>query len=247
MTESFSNYSLFWIQATLAPPATGKMFKGLLICYAVVLSTFFTVAVAGYWAFGNQAQGNLFQNLESSNPKWLNFLSNFLVLAQLFAVALVSIHNIRHNFSLSQQFLQETISNNAHVHKLLQVYAQPTFEIFEGRTSDVKKGKYAARNLVPRFFVRIGFVAFATLVAAALPFFGDINAVIGAFGFMPLDFVVPFVLFAATFNPSPRTFKFWLHCTIIIVFSLVGLLGCIASVRQVAVDATSYKLFANLD
>ena len=91
------------------------------------------------------------------------------MLAQLFAVALVSIHNIRHNFSLSQQFLQETISNNAHVHKLLQVYAQPTFEIFEGRTSDVEKGKCAARNLIPRFLVRIGFVAFARSGCSSAP------------------------------------------------------------------------------
>jgi amino acid permease len=127
------------------------------------------------------------------------------------------------------------------------VYSQPTFEIFEGRSANVEKGKYAARNLIPRFFLRVGFVAFATLVSAALPFFGDINAIIGAFGFTPLDFVLPFILFAATFHPSPRTFKYWLHWTVIVVFTLVGLLGCIASVRQVAVDASSYKLFANLE
>lgn len=87
----------------MAPPVAGKMFKGLLICYAVVLSTFFTVAAAGYWAFGNEAQGNIFLNLESYVPKWLNFLSNILVLAQLLAVALVSIQNILYNSSVSEK------------------------------------------------------------------------------------------------------------------------------------------------
>lgn len=67
------------------------MFKGLLICYAVLIATFFSVAVAGYWAFGNEAEGNIFINLQPFLPKWLNFLSNFFVLAQLLAVALVRI------------------------------------------------------------------------------------------------------------------------------------------------------------
>ncbi|KAG7946252.1 hypothetical protein I3843_14G030300 [Carya illinoinensis] len=43
------------IQATIAPPVQGKMFKGLCVCYAVIASTFFSVAISGYWAFGNHA------------------------------------------------------------------------------------------------------------------------------------------------------------------------------------------------
>ncbi len=72
------------------------MFKGLLICYAVVISTFFSVAGAGYWAFGNASAGNIFTNLAPSGgvaliPNWLLFLANIFVIADLFAVALVSI------------------------------------------------------------------------------------------------------------------------------------------------------------
>ena len=83
------------IQATLAPPTTGKMFKGLLICYAVVLSTFFSVSISGYWAFGNLASGNIFLNFAPSGepaliPNWLIILANILILTQLFAVSLVS-------------------------------------------------------------------------------------------------------------------------------------------------------------
>ncbi|KAG0629440.1 hypothetical protein M758_1G103800 [Ceratodon purpureus] len=101
IATTYGNGIIPEIQATLAPPVTGKMFKGLLLCYAVVLSTFFTVAAAGYYAFGNEAQGNIFLNLEPYVPKWLNFLSNILVLAQLLAVALVSIQNNIHKFSFS--------------------------------------------------------------------------------------------------------------------------------------------------
>ncbi|KAH9542608.1 hypothetical protein CY35_13G016000 [Sphagnum magellanicum] len=83
------------IQATLAPPVSGKMFKGLLICYAVVISTFFSVAGAGYWAFGNASAGNIFLNFAPSGgvaliPNWLLFLANMFIIAELFAVALLS-------------------------------------------------------------------------------------------------------------------------------------------------------------
>ena len=88
--------NILQFQATLAPPVGKKMFKGLLICYAVVVTTFFSVAISGYWAFGNQAAGYILTNLApretpSLVPNWLIYLANIFVLAQLFAVALVSI------------------------------------------------------------------------------------------------------------------------------------------------------------
>jgi hypothetical protein len=72
------------------------MLKGLLICYAIVISTFFSVANAIYWAFGNASTCNIFTNLAPSGgvaliPNWLLFLDNMFVIAELFVVALVSI------------------------------------------------------------------------------------------------------------------------------------------------------------
>jgi amino acid permease len=110
----------------------------------------------------------------------------------------------------------------------------------------VGKGMHSIRNFLPRAILRTIFVALSTLVAAAIPFFGDIAAFIGAVGFTPLDFVLPFVLYSATFKPSPRTFKFWLYKFIMIFFSVVALVGCVSSVRQIIEDSKTYKLFANL-
>ncbi|KAE8691826.1 hypothetical protein F3Y22_tig00110879pilonHSYRG00135 [Hibiscus syriacus] len=64
-----------------------------------------------------------------------------------------------------------------------------------------------------------------------LPFFGDINAVVGAFGFMPLDFVLPAVFFNLTFKPSKQSLIFWLNVTIAVVFSALGVIAAIAAVR----------------
>ncbi|KAG6436121.1 hypothetical protein SASPL_101005 [Salvia splendens] len=105
------------------------------------------------------------------------------------------------------------------LHNSAVVYLQPTNEILERTFADAKKGEFSASNMVPRLISRSLYVAVATTIAAMLPFFGDINALIGAFGFMPLDFVLPFVLFNATFKPSKRGLTFWVNTSIAVVFS----------------------------
>lgn len=219
IATTYGNGIIPEIQATLAPPVSGKMFKGLCICYTVVVSTFFSVAVSGYWAFGNQSSGNLMSNFAPSGqpalvPNWLNFLANMFILMQLFAVALV--------------------------------YSQPTFEVLEGRASDASVGRFSLRNLLPRMVLRGLYVALTTLFASMIPFFGDINGLIGAFGFLPLDFIFPMIFYNLVFKPSRRSLIFWFNTLIALVYALLCVLGSIAAVRQIALDANSYKLFANL-
>lgn len=84
---------VFFVQATLAPPVKGKMFKGLCICYTVVIVTFFSVAISGYWAFGNQAAGIILSNfLIGGNPllpKWFLMMTYVFTLLQVLAVGVV--------------------------------------------------------------------------------------------------------------------------------------------------------------
>ncbi|EMS57059.1 hypothetical protein TRIUR3_16472 [Triticum urartu] len=157
IATTYGNGIIPEIQATVVAPVTGKMFKGLCLCYAVVVTTFFSVATAGYWAFGNAAQGLLLNNFMVDSrpviPVWLLLMAELFTLVQLSATA--------------------------------TVYLQPTNEVLEGLLSDPKAGQYAARNVVPRLVSRTLAVAFGTTIAAMIPFFGDMNALIGAFGFMP--------------------------------------------------------------
>ncbi|KVH90693.1 hypothetical protein Ccrd_007274 [Cynara cardunculus var. scolymus] len=197
VATTFGNGIIPEIQATLAPPVKGKMFKGLCVCYAVVTVTFFSVAISGYWAFGNEAEGLI--------------LSNFL----------------------------------DHDGNPL-VYLQPTNEVLEKTFADPTRGEFSARNVVPRVISRSISVILATTIAAMLPFFGDINAMIGAFGFFPLDFVLPMVLFNMTFKPSKRSPMFWLNSSIAVIFSAVSVTAAVAAVRQISLDAKTYKLFANV-
>lgn len=83
----------FYLQATIAPPVKGKMFKGLCVCYAVVTVTFFSVAISGYWAFGNQSEGLILSNFLDDGkplvPKWFIFMTNMFTILQLSAVGVV--------------------------------------------------------------------------------------------------------------------------------------------------------------
>ncbi|CAA6667568.1 unnamed protein product [Spirodela intermedia] len=205
IATSYGNGIIPEIQATVAPPVTGKMFKGLCLCYSIVVTTFFSVATSGYWAFGKQT---------TLVPRWLLLMANAFTLLQLSAVAVV--------------------------------YLQPTNEVLEGVLSDPERNQYSTRNVVPRLISRSISVAIATTIAAMLPFFGDINGVIGAFGFLPLDFVIPSVMYNLTFRPPKRGATFWVNTAIASVFSLVAVVASVAAVRQIALDAKDYRLFAEV-
>ncbi|PKA67160.1 GABA transporter 1 [Apostasia shenzhenica] len=218
ISMTYGNGIIPEIQATVAPPVGRKVLKGLCLCYVVVVSTFFTVAISGYWAFGNRAQGNVLSNFIVDDraliPKWFIIMTNVFTVLQIFVVSIV--------------------------------YLQPMNEVLEVFFADPKKAQYSTRNVTPRIAFRSLVVVVSTAIAAMLPFFGDIAAVVGAFCILPLDFVVPAVMYNITFRPPTRGFIFWTNLAIVAVFSALTVAGCIAAVRQVVLDAKTYKLFANL-
>ncbi|RWR96518.1 putative GABA transporter 2 isoform X1 [Cinnamomum micranthum f. kanehirae] len=218
LASLFGNGILPEIQATVAPPVTGKMFKGLVLCYSVIFVTFYSAAVSGYWAFGNKSSSNILKSLmpdegPSLAPTWLLGLAVVFVLLQLFAIGLV--------------------------------YSQVAYEIMEKKSADVKQGMFSKRNLVPRLFLRTIYMVLCAFVAAMLPFFGDINGVVGAIGFIPLDFILPMLLYNMTHNPSRTSVTFWLNISIIVVFTGTGIMGAFSSVRKLVLDAHKFKLFSS--
>ncbi|WOH12270.1 hypothetical protein DCAR_0831772 [Daucus carota subsp. sativus] len=214
----YGNGILPEIQATLAPPVTGKMVKGLTMCYSVIFITFYSAAISGYWVFGNKASSNILNSLLPDEgpalaPTWVLGLAVIFVLLQLFAIGLV--------------------------------YSQVAYEIMEKKSADVKQGLFSKRNLIPRLILRSLYMVICGFFAAMLPFFGDISAVVGAIGFIPLDFILPMLLYNMTFKPPRSSYTFWLNNTIMIVFTCVGLLGTFSSVRKLIHDANKFKLFSS--
>ncbi|XP_040863381.1 GABA transporter 1 isoform X2 [Glycine max] len=128
----------------------------------------------------------------------------------------------------------------------IQVYLQPTNEVLEQTFGDPKSPEFSKRNVIPRVISRSLAIAISTTIAAMLPFFGDINSLIGAFGFIPLDFILPMVFYNLTFKPSKRSPVFWLNVIIVVAFSALGAIAAVAAVRQIVLDAKNYQLFANV-
>ncbi|GAB2234868.1 hypothetical protein Droror1_Dr00004136 [Drosera rotundifolia] len=216
IATTYGNGIIPEIQATLAPPVKGKMFKGLCVCYAVVGATFITVSVSGYWAFGKKANSFILYNFFNDGnlllPKWFVVMTIVFIIVQLSAVAVV--------------------------------YLQPTNEALERWFADPTRAQFSIRNVMARLVTRSLSVAISTTIAVMLPFFGDLNALLGAIGFLPLDFVLPVVFFNLTLQPSKRNPVFWLNATIIVIFSLVTIVAVFASVRQIVLDMKDYQLFS---
>ncbi|PRQ56315.1 putative amino acid transporter, transmembrane domain-containing protein [Rosa chinensis] len=156
------------------------MLKGLCVCYAVVLSIFFSAAISGYWAFGNQAKGTILLNFLVDEkpllPTWVLLRTNVFTFLQVAAVSVV--------------------------------YSQPTNEVLERKFVNAEIDQFSVRNVVPKLVYRSLSVVIATTVAAMCPFFGDINALIGAFGCIPLDFILPMVFHNDVFKPSKYSLLF---------------------------------------
>lgn len=126
-----------------------------------------------------------------------------------------------------------------------QVYSQVAYEIMETKSADVNQGMFSKRNLIPRIILRSLYMIFCGFFAAMLPFFGDINGVVGALGFIPLDFILPMLLYNITYKPSRSSLIYWINNIIMVVFTGVGLLGSFSSIRKLVLDASKFKLFSD--
>ncbi|CAI0408640.1 unnamed protein product [Linum tenue] len=127
----------------------------------------------------------------------------------------------------------------------IQVYSQVAFEVMEKKSADPNRGMFSMRNLIPRIVLRSLYMGICGLLAAMLPFFGDINGIVGALGFIPLDFILPMLLYNMTYRPSKSSVMYWMNIAIMFVFTGVGLLGAFSSVRKLVLDADKFKLFSS--
>lgn len=115
----------------------------------------------------------------------------------------------------------------------------------EKKSADVRQGMFSKRNLIPRIILRTIYMVLCGFVAAMLPFFGDINGVVGALGFIPLDFVLPMLLYNMTHKPPKSSFTYWINISIMIVFTGAGIMGAFSSIRKLVLDANQFKLFSS--
>ncbi|CAJ2627754.1 unnamed protein product [Trifolium pratense] len=132
-----------------------------------------------------------------------------------------------------------------------QIYCRPTYAFFEGRKESNKStSHFPLRSQLIRLFFTSIYMILVTLIAAAMPFFGDFVSICGAIGFTPLDFVFPALAYLKAGNIAKNSklgiLMKPLNVLIATWFSVVAILGCIGAVRSIVEDIKSYKFFHDM-
>ncbi|KAL6968236.1 hypothetical protein U1Q18_034037 [Sarracenia purpurea var. burkii] len=132
-----------------------------------------------------------------------------------------------------------------------QIYCRPTYAYFEETMLSRKTaGRLPLQKQIVRLVFTSIYMVLMTLVAAAMPFFGDFVSICGAIGFTPLDFVFPALAYLkAGKNPGnakTRRLLMFLNLTIAASFSIVAVLGCVGAVRFIVKDVETYRFFHDM-
>lgn len=133
----------------------------------------------------------------------------------------------------------------------IQIYCRPTYAYFEDRMlHDKHPSHFPFSDRLIRLILTSVYMVVITLVAAAMPFFGDFVSICGAVGFTPLDFVFPAIAFLKAGrmpkNSKLRLFIQVFNLAIAAWFSVVAVLGCIGAVRFITEDIKTYKFFHDM-
>ncbi|XP_076946660.1 GABA transporter 1-like [Bidens hawaiensis] len=129
-----------------------------------------------------------------------------------------------------------------------QIYCRPTYAYFEEKMTPSKQtNRFPLENHLLRLAFTSIYMGLITLVAAAMPFFGDFVSICGAIGFTPLDFVFP-VLAHLKAGKMPKNSSPIVIFNIVIAtwFSAVAVMGCIGAVKFIIDDIKTYKFFHDM-
>ncbi|KXG23106.1 amino acid permease 3 [Sorghum bicolor] len=208
---SFSNV-LIEIQDTIkAPPPseTAVMNKATALSIATTTAFYALCGCMGYAAFGNAAPDNLLTGFGFYEPFWLVDVANAAIVVHLVGA--------------------------------YQVFCQPIYAFVESRAAaawpesafiskELRLGPFVPSAL--RLVWRSAFVCLATVVAMALPFFGSVVGLIGAFTFWPLTVYFPVEMYIKQRAVTRRSAQ-WIClkalAAVCLVVSVVATAGSIAS------------------
>ncbi|KAG5246293.1 GABA transporter [Salix suchowensis] len=132
-----------------------------------------------------------------------------------------------------------------------QIYCRPTYAYFEkNMLRSNTASHFPLKNHLIRLVCTTIYIVLITLIAAAMPFFGDFVSICGAIGFTPLDFVFPAIAYLKS-GRMPKNMELRISVQILNLaiatwFSVVAVLGCIGAVRFIVEDIKTYKFFHDI-
>ncbi|KAL0381796.1 UNVERIFIED_CONTAM: Lysine histidine transporter 1 [Sesamum angustifolium] len=123
-----------------------------------------------------------------------------------------------------------------------QVYAMAVFDMME--TLLVKKLKFRPTWSL-RFISRSTYVAFTMFIAITFPFFNGLLAFFGGFAFAPTTYFLPCIIWLAICKPRRFSLSWFTNWVCIIFGVLLMIAGPIGGLRQIILQAKTYKIYGS--
>ncbi|KAL2928678.1 Lysine histidine transporter 1 [Bienertia sinuspersici] len=187
----------------------------------------------------------------SKIPMWKGSLLAYIIIGLCyFPVAFVGYYafgnNVEDNVLLSLEkpiwlIAAANIFVVIHVIGSYQVYAMPIFDMLESfLVLRMKCRPTRMLRIVTRYF----YVAITMFIGIAFPFFGSLLSVLGGIAFAPTSFYLPCIIWLIIRKPKKYSTSWFCNWLFIIFGVSLTILAPIGAVREIVVQANTFKFFS---
>ncbi|KAK8934511.1 Lysine histidine transporter 1 [Platanthera zijinensis] len=187
----------------------------------------------------------------SKKPMWRGVLIAYIVVALCyFPVALVGFwafgNSVEDDILISLQkprWLIATANMMVVIHVIgsYQIYAMPVFDMAE--TVLVKKLHFPP-GIVLRLIARSTYVAITMFLGMTFPFFSGLLGFFGGFAFAPTTYFLPCVMWLSLYKPRKYSLSWIANWICIVLGVLLMVLSPIGGLRQIILQAKTYKFYS---
>ncbi|KAL0431588.1 UNVERIFIED_CONTAM: Lysine histidine transporter 1 [Sesamum radiatum] len=188
----------------------------------------------------------------SKKPMWRGVVVAYIVVAICyFPVALIGYwmfgNEVEENILITLQkpkWLIAMANMFVVVHLIggYQLYAIPVFDMIE--TVLVKKLDFSPTWYL-RLISRTIYVAFTMFLAITFPFFNAVLGFFGGFGSAPTTYFLPCIIWLAIYKPRRFSLSWFANWVCIIFGVLLMIAGPIGGLRQIILQAKTYKIYGS--
>ncbi|QCD88802.1 solute carrier family 32 [Vigna unguiculata] len=204
---------LLEIQANFERTSKKPMRRGVSMSYVLISMCVFPLAIAGFWAYGNQInEGGLLYSFPQFHRKQLT------------------------KFSMGAIYVLVII----HCLSSYQIYAMPVFDNLEIRFTSIRNEKCSR---LARTCIRLFFGGLTFFIAVTFPFLPSLSALIGSITLVPITYSYPCFMFLSLKKPRPRGFVWWFNAALGFLGLLLSVLLLAAAARTLADKGLNANFF----
>ncbi|KAL4431936.1 hypothetical protein ABPG77_000203 [Micractinium sp. CCAP 211/92] len=235
---------LLEIQDTLKQPPSARktMKRAVNVGVTASFMFYFTVAVVGYCALGNDVPSMVLAGFPQA-PNWVIMLANVCILVHMLA-AFQPMYDTIESW-IKALMLRREQGKAPQVRTLISPVASSMYHVDTGFTNEAVPLN-DERYFVPlwiRLIVRTLYVVVVTVLAMVMPFFGSIVGLIGAATFLPLAIYFPYLMYNKVYKPRGLV-KTYMWVTGIFMGLVCGA-ATVAAVRGIIVSWSTYTIFGD--